>query len=254
MSAVLVLAAVATVPLGGLAASVDSAPAQQTTEEAPGNESAADVAPGERLSGVLNVGEAELENDIDSRTFGIKVARAASEDAQADVVKEQLDEIEQRIAELEERKDGLDRARENGSLSEGAYQAQVAEVAARIEGTERLTNQSARTAGELPADLLEQKGINVAAIQTLKDRAEELGGQEVAEIARGIAGDSVGKAPGVASPGERGPPDTPGQADDTDRDDAGTVTGTDVPGTDVPGNETVGNETAGSDAGAEDGR
>lgn len=207
----LVLATVATVPIGGLAAVGDGVAAQQTTDEQPANET--EAAPGERLSGVLNVGQAELETEVDSRTFGIKVAQAATQNAKADVVKAQLEDIEERIAELEERKAALERARENGSLSEGAYEARIAEVAAELEGAERLANQSAEAAGELPADLLESKGINVEAIQTLRDRADELGGQEVAEIARSIAGPSVGKAPGHAGPDDRGP----GDGDDGDR-------------------------------------
>lgn len=221
----LLVAAVAMVPVGALAA--DGSVAQQdnsTDAQTPterGNASENAVAPGERLSGILGVGQAELENEVDSRSFGLAVARAASDDAKADVVGEQLDDVEQRLDDLEQRKADLAAARENGSLSEGAYRARMAEVAAELEGAERVANQTANESAGLPADLLEQKGINASAIQTLKDRANELGGQEVAEIARAIAGSSVGTAPDHAgpdrrSPGDRGP-DAPTDGNATDR-------------------------------------
>jgi hypothetical protein len=241
----LLVAAVATVPVGGLAAGVGGLPAQQTTAEAPANESV-EVAPGERLSGVLNVGKAELENDVDSRAFGIAVAQAATAGARADVVDEQLGDIEGRIERLEERKQALDRARANESMSDGAYQARIAEVAARREGATQLANQSARAAGGLPAEVRKRQGINVTAIRRLQTSAETLGGPAVSEIARRIAGPSVGKAPGQA-----GPPT------DTDPGNATTDTGTGSPQTDGPGNRRAGNASGGNataGAGAGSGR
>lgn len=214
LSVALVVAAVAMVPMGGLAAAGDGVAAQQTTaDETPTNETAdavneSVVAPGERLSGVVAVGQSELENDVDSRAFGLQVAATATnQSARADVVQTQLGDVEQRIDRLAERKQALDRARDNGSMSEGAYRARMANVAAQLEGAERLANQTENASDGLPADLLAEKGINVTAIQTLQDRANELGGQEVAEIARSIAGPMAGRAPTDAGPGERGPPE-----------------------------------------------
>lgn len=231
LSVALVLAAVAMVPIGALAAATDGTAAH---DEQAGNET--DVAPGEHLSGVLDVGEAELETEVDSRAFGIQIARAATQDAKAAVVGEQLGDIEERLAALEERKQALQRARENGSMTEGAYRARIADLAARTTGLERLANETARTAGELPADVLAERGIDASAIRTLESRAAELGGQDVAEIARGIAGPSVGEAPGKAGPGDRGPGEPgpgerPAMPDDDRRSD---------------GNET---EQAGADSG-----
>lgn len=194
LSVALVLAAAAMVPIGTLAAAHDGQAGNET-----------DVAPGERLSGVLDVGEAELDTEVDSRTFGIQIARASTQEAEAAVVGERLGDIEERLGALEERKDALQRARENGSMSEGAYRARIAELAARTTGLERLANEAARAAGEIPDDLLAERGIDASAIRTLETRAAALGGQDVADIARGIAGPSVGEAPGKAGPGDRGP-------------------------------------------------
>lgn len=178
---------------------------------------ASDVAPGELLTGVLGVTEAEIDGDIDNRTFGVKVARAATAEAKADVVAEQLGDIEKRLAELRDRKERLNDARENGSIGEGEYKAKMARLAAEVETAERLANASNRTAASLPADVLSEKGIDVAAIRTLKNSADQLTGPEVAEIARSIAGPSVGTsiangaAPGnVSLPEEAGPPEDAG--------------------------------------------
>ena len=207
-SVALVLAAVATIPLGGLAAGETADAGQQVSDDA--------VAPGQRLSGVVAVGQTELETDVDARAFNRSLARAATAEARADVVRERVRTIEERFARLQERKRTLERARENGSLGEGAYRARVADLAAGLEGTERLASVSERAAGDLPADVREQRGIDVGAIRTLREQASELGGQEVAAIARDIAGPSVGKAPGHAGPPDRGSPAGTARPDGSD--------------------------------------
>lgn len=210
-----VLAALAVVPVAGLGAG-GGVVAQADENATAANETGSDVAPGQRLTGVLGVQEAEVNAEVESRSFGIQVARAASDDARAAVVADKLSAVEKRIDEFEQRKEELERARENGSLSEGAYRAQVATLAAENAGVDRLTNQSANASAGLPADLLESHGINASAIQTLKERADELGGQEVAAIARDIAGPGVGGPPSGAGPPEGVPGD--GRPDDAGSD------------------------------------
>lgn len=245
----LVLAAVAAVPLGGLATAGPDVGAQQPTDD--GSVTATAPAPGERLSGVLDVGEAELESEVDSRAFGIEVAQAASADAKAEVVSERLAAVEERLDALEARKAALERARENGSLSEGAYAARIAGLAAELEGAERLANQSADVATGLPADLLASRGVDVESIRTLRDRASELGGGDVAEIARNIAGPDVGAAPGRAGPDDRGPDERgPGaQTGTPDRDDTGRNDSEGSPPKDVPVNGTA-SDPPGTDRGS----
>lgn len=215
--AALLVVAVAAVPVAGLAATGD-APAQkndsthnQTTADNETNES---VAPGERFAGVVNVQEAEFEGEVGERAYGIKVAKAASNESKAEVVKAQLEDVEQRLAELEQRKQDLAEARENGSISEGRYRAEMSELAVKTETAKRLANQSENVTRGLPADVLTAKG-NATAIQSLQERAGQLAGPEVADIARSIAGPDVGGPPGDRGPGEL--PDRPGQHGPSDR-------------------------------------
>ncbi|MFW6435150.1 MAG: hypothetical protein ACOCY1_02115 [Halovenus sp.] len=193
----LVLAAVLLVAVPAVGLAADTTSASAALQE---NETANETAPGERLSGVVGVGEAELEGDIDKRTFGLQVANASTQQAQADVVADRLGDIEQRLDGLEDRKEELDRQRAAGEISEGKYNAEVARLATETETVKALNNQSAQVAGELPADLLEERGVNATRIQQLSERAGELSGPEVAEIAKGIAGDRVGETPGGDRP------------------------------------------------------
>lgn len=226
---VFLVAALVLAPAGALAATAGGAvpgPAQQTDA----NNSTA-VAPGQMLSGVVDVQRAAVEGDVEARAFGLQVARAATDNATADVVAERLGAIEQRLDRLQERTQTLEQARENGSMSEGEYRARVAGVVARTQTAERLANQTAEVSQGLPTAILEAKGINVTAIQTLQERAGDLRGPEVAAIARDIAGGGVdvsipggplgvggdgGPADGDnattdGAPGGQGPADRPGQ-------------------------------------------
>jgi hypothetical protein len=192
----LAVTAIAAIPVAGLAAT-DGQPGADQVENSTENGNAS-VAPGERLSGVVGVQQAELEGEVDRRAFGLQIARAAGNDSRADVVREQSHSIERRLAELEQRKQTLDRARENGSMNEGQYRAEVAEMAARTETVRDLAGRTENATRGMPAELLESKGINVSSIQRLRKHASNMMGPEVAEIARGITG------PG-ASPVDRGP-------------------------------------------------
>lgn len=202
LTAALVAAMVALVPLGGLAA-----PGQPAATDS--NES---IAPGQQVSAVVDVGQAELETDVAERSFGQAMATADSPDERATLVRERLQELDRDVNALEERLADLEEARQNGSLSEGAYRARVTGVAAQLQGQARLANATAAAGATLPADVLDANDVNVTAIEQLRQRAADMGGQDVADIARGIAGPNAGQPAGppatVPGPmdGEPGPP------------------------------------------------
>lgn len=207
--AVLVVGSVAAVPMAGLAAQTTETPTNETAETNA-------TAPGEQLAGVVGVQEAEIEGEVDSRAYGIRVAQAASNDSKAAVVGQQLTDVEQRLDELEDRRAELEQARENGSMSEGQYRARVARLAAETRTVERLADQSNETAQSLPAETLEANGVNATAIRTLSERADELSGPEVAEIARSIAGEGFGPDRAGERGADRGT-DTSNESDGRDR-------------------------------------
>lgn len=200
-----VLGAVGAVPVAALAdAGVGG---QQTAEDGPeSNETANEsLAPGERFAGVVGVQKADVEGEMQARTFGQRVAAAASNRSAAGVVAAEVDDLDERLADLDAQMQELERARENGTLGEGQYRARLAQLHAEQRGLQRQINQTESVARELPAEALEAKGVNATAIATLRSQAGELSGPEVAAIARSIAGKNAGK--GVGGPPERaGPP------------------------------------------------
>lgn len=211
--AVLVLVGtVAAVPAAGLGQDADDGATGAQTA----NESNASVAPGERLSGVVGVSEAELEGEVESRAFGLAVARADSDEARAELIAQKVNESRERVENLSEQRERLREARENGSISQGEYAARIAELAARSDNVQRTANDTANASEGLPADLLESKGVNASSIQQLRDNARNLTGQEVAEVARSIAGERPERADRGAD-GQRGG-DRGGDARDGERD------------------------------------
>jgi hypothetical protein len=190
------------------------------------------VSPGEKLSGVVSVQGAEFEGEVAERTYGVKLARANSSGAKAAVVADTVDDVEARVDELEARKRVLEQRRANGTVTEGEYRAKMARVAAELATARRLANASRETAAGLPEDALAKRGVDVTAIETLRHRAGNLTGPEVASVARSIAGDSVGRSmSGTQKPadvGEKGPRGPPNGTDGGPPDDrGGASTGTD---------------------------
>jgi hypothetical protein len=245
----LVVAAVAAVVIAGAAAAAPAGVVTAQTDapngsgaDSGGENATADLSPGERLAGVVGVQGAEIEGEVESRAFEVGLREAESNESRAAVVAERLNRTEERLAELEQRQQELRERRAAGELSRGEYAARMATTTARIETLSRGLNRSASAAAELPAAVRNETGVDDERLATLRQRASELSGPEVAAIARGVAGEDVG---GPVAPG-RGPP-----ANGTDRGpsaDAGPP-GEGAPGG-VSGNGSVGPPGAGSGNGS----
>lgn len=222
MVLVLVVGSFAAIPASGALASTPTGTAAsgtQTTATSDGstNESSASIAPGARFSGAVGVHGAELRGDVDARRFGIRIAKANTADAKAEIVAGQLNESQQRVEQLEQRLDELQQARQNGTISQGEYAVRAAQIHAKLNSVQHMANRSADVASGLPEETLRANGVNVSAIEQLRQRAANLSGPEVAVIARTIAGPNTGEHPGAAE-------------NRTDRPDGavGVETGTDV--------------------------
>lgn len=229
LTAVLVVGSVSALPV---AASAATLPESSTAIQADAN--ASDVAPGQRLAGVVGAGQAEFEGEVERRAYGLQFAQANSNASKAEVVQERLETVRERLQTLEQRQAALDEARENGSISEGEYQARVTAIDARSQQLEQLANDSEVRARGLPADVLASKGINVTEIRTLQQQAANLTGEEVSEIARNIAGPEIGRALGEGPPSGFIQPDAPDEApEDRQPDAANESTNDSQPGTDT---------------------
>lgn len=212
LAVALVLLAGMALPVGGSATGATgiASPAAQAESPTGTNESDESAAPGARLAGVVAVQGAEVESEVEGRAFGIRVARANSNGSKAEVVADRFEELTRRMDALRERKRALVEARENGSISTARYRAELAALAARTASVERQANQTEAVTRDLPADLLESKGVNATAIERLRNDSRQLTGPEAAAIARTIAGPGAGGALGAANVTRGPPPGVPG--------------------------------------------
>lgn len=214
LAVVVVLVGVAGIVAGGpigTAVAQDDPVATNETGETEANETT-DISPGERLSGVVAVQNAEISGEVESRAFEVGLNRTDTDAERAEFVAERLNRSEQRIEAIAQRQRELRELRDDGELSQGAYAARMAETSARAEQVRREANRSDDVARGLPETIRAERGIDDERLNTLRDRANELTGPEVAAIARGVAGDDVGSP--LAS-GRRGPPsDVPGEGGD----------------------------------------
>lgn len=217
LMAVILVVALAAVPLGAATALPDGGDSHVTANVEAGENST--VEPGEQLTGVVSVQDAEIDSDLSDRTFGVRIANAESDEAKADIVADRLDEIEERLDEHEAELEALTEARENGEISEGEYRSEIAGIVAESAGLERAARQTGETASEVPPNVLDERGIDIEAIEDLQRQANELGGPEVAALAQSIAGENVGT--GVGGDFEPGPPDETPSSDASDDEDRG---------------------------------
>ena len=191
LAAILVVATVA-VPVA--AASVVSSATVQDDPES--NAETDSIKPGARFAAAVGVQHAELEGDVSTRAIDIRLANAETNATKASLIADHLETSERRLADLEARLERLNESREAGELSEGRYRAEVAQTAAEMRTIERQTAIAASTAADLPADVRDERGIDIESIRTLRDRAADLGGPDTVSIARSIAGDDVGRSIG----------------------------------------------------------
>jgi hypothetical protein len=197
----------------------DAAPAERVTAQPdPGNDSENDSqpAPGAQLASVVNVQAAEVEGDLQQRSFGLQLAAAVSNASKASVVANETGELSERLATLRERKQRLLEARENGSISQARFRAELAGLAAEIATANRLLNRTSAEVNSLPAAALADAGVDREDIDRLRQAAGNLSGPEVAAVARSIAGPPVNVSvgpPGNRTPGPPGDVEVPEDAE-----------------------------------------
>ncbi|MFB6123549.1 MAG: hypothetical protein ABEJ78_08830, partial [Haloferacaceae archaeon] len=206
LAVVALLAAAIAGPAAAVVAPAD-APTQVATTGAPDN--ASDVKPGHRFAGVVGVQQAEIEGEMEERTFGVRVTNATNE-TKADVVAAEVNQLRERLRELRAQREQLREARANGTISEGTYRSRMAIVLAKTRTTTRMLSASEAVSRTLPAAALEAHGVSTDEIQRLRRDADEMSGPEVAALARSVVGEVVGRD--HEDDDQRGPDDLPTQA------------------------------------------
>jgi len=175
-------------------------------QEADGNGTENETAPGAQLAGVVNVQGAEVEGEVAERSFDVQLAAAQSNASKASVLANRTGDLSERVSDLRERKQELQAAREAGEISRGQYRAEMARVAAELRTANRLLNRTTDETEKLPASALEQAGVDAQSLEQLRQAAGNLSGPEISEIARDIAGPPGNGTVGPPGNGTLGPP------------------------------------------------
>jgi len=149
---------------------------------------------GEEISVLVSAQQSEVRNTVENGAFNISFEREG-----APAIEERAQALEDRLKRVEERKQELEREREEGNISEGRYRAKMAKLNFDAEAVNRSADVTLEKAEGL--ERAGERGVNVENIRRLKQNASNMTGQEVAEIARGIAG-RASMAPEGAGPPE----------------------------------------------------
>lgn len=193
MRTVIVVAVVALLIAGGAAA----VPVFAGVGPAQEDPTPTAVAPGERLMGVVGVTDVEMTAEVEERRFGLAIANVTGDPgAIAELVAERVPNVSDRLATIEERLTALRDAREAGTISEGRFRAQVAQLEAQRRSLERALEMSVNATAGLPEGELAARGVNRTALEQLRSQARDLGGPDVSQLARSLAGPNLGDPPG----------------------------------------------------------
>lgn len=158
--------------------------------------------PGAQLAGGVGAQAAELDAEVNERAFGQAIAEAAVEgdtDALAALIADRMETGEANLTALSAELDALQSQYEAGELSEGEYRFRLATLEVERQSLLRTTGEALNATAGIPADAIDAHGINVTAMEQLREQAHTLGGEEVRELARQIAGPNVG-VPGAERP------------------------------------------------------
>lgn len=142
------------------------------------------VSPGDRVTGVVQVQQVDLDNSIERTEFVSRFEALESDEDRATLVASRLDAAQRRTRELQERA-------ESGRTSE------LAGIAAEVRHLKELSNESRELSERLPSDLVEEKDIP-RRIESLNDRLDTLENEEIEESLRVVEGEGEGADTGLS--------------------------------------------------------
>lgn len=150
---------------------------------------------GARLAGLAGVQGVEVQGSVDLAAYDVRLERAETPEARADVVAAQLRVTNRHLTTLARRVETLTRAREEESIDHGEYVARMAEVGAAVDRVQTVLDRSRRATEALPAD---RRADLDDRIREQRTRATDLEAR-TADAAGTIAGsDEAGAAPVAA--------------------------------------------------------
>lgn len=158
---------------------------------------------GADISAFMQASTVGANDSVDAGMWAAEFNRTGQAN-RTDMVLARTGSLSERLTATQERIDELRQARDNGTISQVAYAARVGRLSARVDSLQRALNGTATAA--------DRAGVNTSRLDSLRESARNLSGQEVAALARNLS--SVGPPEDV----ERGPPDDrgPDRGDEAD--------------------------------------
>lgn len=227
---VLLVVAVA-LPVGAVTGAPTADPAQagqptlQLQTQANGSTNASF---GTSVASFMQASSAEAQGEVGQGMFLARFNRSNASE-RPDVVRNRVGELQTRIETLREQRAAL----LNDSNVTAADRAQAARLTARIDALQRSINGTQRAA--------ERAGLDVAALDRLREDAENLTGQEIADLATGLVGgapEDRGEGQGDTAP----PSDQGAAGNESNASDAGGGSGPPDDGTSDATSDTSGDE------------
>lgn len=181
----------------GAAVGLPAVAAQETATPTETNESDGDGL-GTQLTAFTQSSSAAANDSVENGMWqaGFEQSNASE---RARLVTDRTGGLEARLERLQAENESIQQQYENGTLSEQAYVARQSRLDARIDALRTAVNDTDEAAAEA--------GVDDSRLERLKQNASQLSGQEVAGVARGLAGGPTAMPSQAANQtDERGPP------------------------------------------------
>ncbi|PSP56115.1 hypothetical protein BRC82_02995 [Halobacteriales archaeon QS_1_67_19] len=174
---------------------------------------------GADISSFMQASASEAEGAVDTGMWTARFNATENRSQRVELIEHRTADLREQLDELQQRKDELLEKREAGDISETAYTARIGALVGEIKALNEAINSTAPRARQVNA--------SGAELDSLRTRANNLTGPEIAAVARnasGVSVDNVSGGPpsdagGAAGEngrnGDGGPPDDAGAADNT---------------------------------------
>lgn len=118
--------------------------ASATDHDNTSTEADADIDPGQQLSGLLSVQDAEMAGDLEQKTVEHELEQA-DESAADQVVTDRLAAVEAELSHLEQRKQTLDERLAAGQISRATYELELAELSVKTDAQSAIAETTVET-------------------------------------------------------------------------------------------------------------
>ncbi|SIR47134.1 hypothetical protein SAMN05421858_2380 [Haladaptatus litoreus] len=133
---------------------------------------------GAEISSFMQVSTSQAEGTVDTGLWVARFNQTQNRSAQQALVRHQTEDLETELDALQQRKRNLVEARNSGEISRLQYQARMSELVGDIRSVQHAINTTKPRA--------ETVGTRVNRLQRLDRQANNVGGPEVAEVARSL--------------------------------------------------------------------